>query len=108
MFEPHTRAIQKGTHRLLIVDRHGSHISKKFIQFCEDHSIIALYFPPYTIHILQSLDVSVFALLAKAYKKRIYDYNIYNAFNVDKSIFLKFLYEVRKEAISDHNIASAF
>jgi hypothetical protein len=69
MFESHTRAIQKSTHRLFIVDGHGSHILKEFIQFCENYSIIILYFSPYIIHILQSLDVSVFAPLAKVYKK---------------------------------------
>jgi hypothetical protein len=90
------------------VDRHGSHILKEFIQFCENQLIIALYLPSYTIHILQLLDVSVFAPLTKAYKKRVYDYNIYGAFNIDKSTFLEFLYEARKKAISDHNIANAF
>jgi hypothetical protein len=90
------------------VDRHGSHISKEFIQFCENHSIIALYLPPYIIHIFQSLNVSVFAPLAKIYKKRIYDYNIYNTLNINKSTFLELLYETRKKAISDYNIASAF
>jgi hypothetical protein len=50
---------------------------KEFIQFCENHSIIALYLFPYIIHIFQSLDISVFASLVKIYKKRVYDYNIY-------------------------------
>jgi hypothetical protein len=108
IFEFYTRAVQKGTHRLLIVDGHGSYILKEFIQFCENHSIIALYLPLYTIHILQPLDVSVFAPLAKVYKKRVYDYNMYGALNIDKSIFLKLSYEVRKKAISDYNIASIF
>jgi hypothetical protein len=52
IFELHTRAIQKGTHRFLIVDEHSFHMSKEFIQFCEDYSIIALYFSSYIIHIL--------------------------------------------------------
>jgi hypothetical protein len=54
------------------------------------------------------LDVNIFALLAKIYKKRIYDYNIYDILNIDKSIFLELLYETRKEAIFDYNIINTF
>jgi hypothetical protein len=108
MFKLHTRAIQKDTHRFLIMDGYDSHILKKFIQFCENYLIIALYLLAYITHIFQSLDVSVFAPLTKIYKKRVYDYNIYDALNINKSIFLEFLYEARKEAIFDYNIISAF
>jgi hypothetical protein len=90
------------------VDGHDSYVLKEFIQFCEDHLIIALYFSSYIIHIFQSLNISVFVSLIKAYKKRVYDYNMYGTLNINKSIFLEFLYEVRKETISDHNIANAF
>jgi hypothetical protein len=54
------------------------------------------------------LNVSVFASLAKAYKKRVYDYNIYNTFNINKSIFLELLYEVRQKVTSDYNIINIF
>jgi hypothetical protein len=54
------------------------------------------------------LNVSVFAPLIKIYKKRVYDYNIYDTFNVDKPIFLEFFYEIRKKVISDYNIVSVF
>jgi hypothetical protein len=108
MFESHTRAIQKGIYRFLIMDGHGSHILKEFIQFCENHSIIALYFSPYITYILQPLNISVFASLIKIYKKRMYDYNIYNIDNIDKFIFLEFLYEARKKIIFDHDIINIF
>jgi hypothetical protein len=90
------------------MDGYDFHILKEFIQFCENYSIIILYLSSYIIYILQPLDISVFAFLAKIYKKRIYDYNIYSALNINKSIFLEFLYETRKEAIFDHNIANTF
>jgi hypothetical protein len=90
------------------VDEYNSYILKEFIQFCEDYSIITLYLLPYITHILQSLDVSVFGLLAKIYKKRVYEYNIYDILNINKFTFLKFLYEIRKKIILDHNIISTF
>jgi hypothetical protein len=90
------------------MDGYNFHVLKEFIQFCENYLIIALYLSSYTTHILQSLDVSVFASLAKAYKKRVYDYNIYNTFNINKSIFLELLYEVRQKVTSDYNIINIF
>jgi hypothetical protein len=82
------------------VDRHNFHILKEFIQFCQNYSIIALYLPSYITHILQPLDISVFAPLIKAYKKQVYDYNIYDAFNIDKSNFLELL--LREWFIGQH------
>jgi DDE superfamily endonuclease len=107
-FDPHTSRRLKGTHRLLIIDGHGSHVCKEFVQYCEDHRIIPLCLPPHSTHILQPLDVSVFAPLAKAYKKRVYDYNMYGAVNVNKTTFLELLYEARLDAFNEHNIASGF
>jgi hypothetical protein len=70
---------------------------KAFIQFSENHLIIALYLSPHTTHILQPLDASVFAPLTKAYKKRMYDYNMYSTLNINKFTFLELLYEATKE-----------
>jgi len=53
-------------HRLLVMDRHSSYITARFIAFCIEHSIKLLILPPHTSHVLQPLDVSVFSPLKRA------------------------------------------
>jgi hypothetical protein len=83
-------------------------VSGEFIQYCENYQIVAVCFLSHITHLFQSLDVSVFAPLVKVYKKRVYEYNMFGAVNVDKITFLKLIYDARKKAISPHNIASAW
>lgn len=68
-FEPETRPDDKNEWRLLIVDGHASHVTTKAIKFCLAHKIVLLCLPPHATHILQPLDVGIFALLAALYKK---------------------------------------
>jgi DDE superfamily endonuclease len=56
---------------MLIVDGYASHVTTKAIKFCLDHKIVLLCLLLYTTHILQLLDVGIFALLAALYKKRV-------------------------------------
>ncbi|KAM4067402.1 DDE superfamily endonuclease [Hirsutella rhossiliensis] len=39
-FDKHTNGCRKGRKRLLILDRHGSHHTKEFIEYCDAHGII--------------------------------------------------------------------
>jgi hypothetical protein len=55
--------------RLLILDRHGSHVTMKFIDYYDLHRILLLVFPPYSTHTLQPLDVVIFKPLSAAYYK---------------------------------------
>jgi hypothetical protein len=66
VFEPSTRPADPTQHRLLIMDGHGSHITANVIAFCMEHAIDLLILPPHTSHVLQPLDVSVFAPLKRA------------------------------------------
>ena len=43
---------QVGSHRLLLFDGHGSHLTKDFIQYCDNAKIIPFSLPPHTSHIL--------------------------------------------------------
>jgi hypothetical protein len=62
-FEPATREKANGRKRILICDSHDSHISTDFINHCIQHDIILIRLPLHTSHLLQPLDVSVFASL---------------------------------------------
>ena len=57
--------------RLLIVDGHGSHITMKFIEYCDSNKILLALYPPHSTHTLQPLDVALFGLLLKAYSDEI-------------------------------------
>ena len=66
VFEPCTRPEDLACRRLLIADGHSSHITAKAIAFRMAHAIDLLILPPHCLHILQPLDVGVFAPLKRA------------------------------------------
>ena len=53
---------------MLLIDDHASHITTQIIDYCISQKIILLCLPAHITHLLQSLDVEVFASLATAYK----------------------------------------
>jgi len=57
-FNKYTEPI--GEYRLLILDGHGSHVIFRFRKFAYNNKIILLYFPAYTTHKLQLLDIDIF------------------------------------------------
>ena len=66
VFEPQTRPSQAGARRLLVLDGHGSHMTANVIAYCMENEIDLLVLPPHCSHVLQPLDVSVFAPLKRA------------------------------------------
>jgi hypothetical protein len=66
VFEPLTKPTDPTFRRLLIMDGHSSHITANVIAFCMRNSIDLLILPPHCSHILQPLDVGVFAPLKRA------------------------------------------
>jgi|SRR5436853_894068 len=65
-FEPATREKANGEKRLLICDGHDSHISADFISHCIQNDIVLILLPPHASHLMQPLDVGVFAPLKRA------------------------------------------
>jgi len=59
-FDAYSSRCQLGAYRLLIFDGHGSHLTKEFIEYCDNRKIIPFTLPPHTSHLLQPLDVVVF------------------------------------------------
>ncbi|KAJ6436064.1 hypothetical protein O9K51_11412 [Purpureocillium lavendulum] len=68
-FDKHTEKCRKGWKRLLILDGHGSHHTKEFIEYCEKHGIIPFGLPSNLTHLLQPLDVVVFQPLKHYHAK---------------------------------------
>jgi hypothetical protein len=57
--------------RLLILDGHGSHLTKDFIDYCDSHRILLAVFPPHSTHTLQPLDVVCFKPLSTNYSNEL-------------------------------------
>jgi hypothetical protein len=67
VFDRCTKEKAQRSHRLLIVDGHGSHLTMDFIDYCDRNRILLAIFPPHSTHTLQPLDVCVFKSLSAAY-----------------------------------------
>jgi hypothetical protein len=71
IFDRETKKKARRHWRLLILDGHGSHITMKFINFCDANKILLAIYPPHSTHSLQPLDVSLFGPLSQAYSARL-------------------------------------
>ncbi len=108
-FEKETTATQKGEYRILCLDGHASHVSSEVIDFCVARKIILLCLPAHTTHILQPLDVGIFAPLAAIYKNLVHRTTLFGAsYSIDKVDFLELYGRARTEAITPVNIYKAW
>jgi hypothetical protein len=57
-FHKHTQ--NRDRKRLLLLNRHRSHMNAKFLDKAEALNIVILALPPYSTHLMQPLDVRVF------------------------------------------------
>ncbi|EDN06147.1 conserved hypothetical protein [Histoplasma mississippiense (nom. inval.)] len=95
-------------HILLILDEHGSHLTPEFDQICSENKIIPLCMPPHSSHLLQPLDVGVFAPLKRAYGTLV-EQRMRLGFNtIKKADFLDAYPAARREAFKASNIQSGF
>jgi hypothetical protein len=60
-FDVQTRPAD-GAWRMLVIDGHGSHLTKEFVDYCYEPEVKILVFllPPHSTHILQPLDIGIF------------------------------------------------
>ena len=87
-----------------MIDDHESHVFVKFIEYVCAIDIVFLCFSFYTIHYFQSLDVSCFESLIKAYKKQLNEKNKMKIVQMTKLNFLICFRRVRSEAMIAVNI----
>ena len=67
VFNRFTKEKARRSWRLLIIDGHGSHLTMRFIDYCDKHRILLAVFPPHSTQTLQPLDVVLFSPLAHFY-----------------------------------------
>ena len=92
-----------------ILNRHGSYISLKFINFCIKNQIVTLCLLFYITHIFQLLDVRIFEPFIQTYKILIERNCQYEtSWLVNKTNFLQHYIEAREKIILHKNILSAW
>lgn len=103
-FEKQTKARTKGLWRLLLLDGHGSHDTREFLEYCELHRILAVALPPHTTHLLQPLDVGCFQPL-KWYHGKTLDWAARTgAKEITKDDFFATLDEIRRQTFTYNTI----
>jgi hypothetical protein len=108
VYDPISKAHCPGEPRLLILDGHVSHINYKFLTFCEANNIVVFCLPPHSTHLLQPLDVGLFAPLQLAYRKAIEDYFLTTTIGINRDIFFPLYKEACQQAYTFRNITAAF
>ena len=107
VFDPETRRADK-ERRLLILDGHGSHLTARFIAYCQSRAIDIVILPPHTSHILQPLDVGIFAPLKRALSSRVDALFRLDAGRVPRVEWTTGYIEAREQAFTTSNILSSF
>jgi hypothetical protein len=107
-FEKSTRTRTKGSHRLLVLDGHASHLAQPFNNYCHDHNIIPICMPPHASHILQPLDVGCFGPLKHAYHTELDKISRDGVKHIDFADFLVLFKPAFHSAMSPSNIMGAF
>ncbi len=107
-FDEHTKLRTVKVYRLLIIDEHENHNFLEFQEYCQEHKIITLCMLFHSSHLLQSLDVSCFSSLKRAYKAQIIDL-IRNRINhVNKLEFLSAFKIAFEKTFISRNIFFSF
>ena len=65
-FDTWTSIRAAGAPRFLLLDGHRTHYSLQFIRYAVAHGIILMSYPGHSTHLLQPLDVTLFAPLQSA------------------------------------------
>ena len=108
LFIPSTLSRTKGRYRLLVLDGHGSHLTPKFDEICEQNNIIPICMPPHSSHLLQPLDIGCFAVLKRAYGRLVESKMRIGINHIDKLEFLEAYPLARIEAFKSETIKNSF
>jgi hypothetical protein len=95
-------------HGLLFCDSHDSHISADFVSFCIQNRVDLVFLPPHSSHLLQLLDVGVFAPLKRAISIQTSRLIRSGISRVQKVEWLERFIQVREQAITSANILAGW
>lgn len=100
IFLPQTQPIPD-SHRMLIMDGHGSHVDIEFMWICKQNKVQLVFLPPHSSHVLQPLDLGVFSPLKTSYRRGIADLAcLDDEAPVKKQRFIQCYKQARVEALT--------
>jgi hypothetical protein len=108
LFNKLTKDSVKGTHRMLLCDQFGSHLTYEFVKYCEDHNIILFFLPPHSSHLLQPLDVGVFSAYKHWHSEWVYDATVAGYEKITKDDFLSAIAQIRQKTFKPSTIKLGF
>jgi hypothetical protein len=108
VFEPITRPEDPSVRRLLIMDGHISHITANLIAFCMEQYIDLLILPPHTSHVLQPLDISIFAPLKRALAYETDQISRLDCGRISRVQWTEMYIRARTKAFSSNNILAGW
>jgi hypothetical protein len=110
IFDRETKDKARRRWRLLILDGHGSHLTMKFIEYCNTNKILLMTYPPHSTHSLQPLDVGIFSPLSTAYSKNLEDFlhKSMGLSHITKRDFFRLFWPAWEQALSSKNILSSW
>jgi hypothetical protein len=110
VFDPATKEKARRNFRLLILDGHGSHVTRRFIDYCDLHRILVLVYPPHATHTLQPLDVSCFKPLSQSYSNELinHNYTTRGRIPVQKADFISLFWPAWVNTFTEKLISGAF
>jgi len=103
-----TRLSSSDEYRLFLCDGHDSHVSAALSAYCLQHRIVLCLLPPHSSHILQPLDVGIFAPLKMALSKRQARLFRSSVRRIEKVEWVEHYAEARQAVITEKNILSAW
>jgi len=107
-FDRHTAAKADGHYRLLLVDGHNSHYTRGFLEYARMHKILVLCYPAHTTHVLQGLDVVVFATVKQCLSEERNDWERQTGEKISKTNFLGIYGQAHLRALTPDNIKASF
>jgi hypothetical protein len=110
VFDPPTKRKARRKYRALVLDGHGSHVTRRFIDYCDKHRILLLIFPPHATHTLQPLDVACFKSLSQNYSKELVEHNHFTAgwIPLNKADFISLFWPAWVDTFTEKLVLSAF
>jgi hypothetical protein len=91
----------------MLFDGHLLYITSNVIRTCMANKIILLCLPPYSTHLLQPLNISLFRPLTRFYKSIIYIKTKFRyTFSINKLVFLEAYLKARNKSLLLKNIKS--
>ena len=106
--ELETAAKANGQYRLLLVDGHNSHYTHGFLEYARTHQILVACYPAHTTHVLQGLNVAVFATVKHVLSEERNKFEQETGQEINKKNFLAIYGAAHRRALTEETIKSAF